>query len=83
MRLDRGAGFIVPPKSPANAMDEVAAVRAVLPADMCSTGAPRAGLAEVLELLDAVPSVLHFAGHNAFTDESGIADQPGRRPAAA
>lgn len=32
LRLDQGAGFIVPPKSPANAIDEVAAVRGILPA---------------------------------------------------
>ncbi len=70
LRLDSGVGFIVPPKSPANAMDEVAAVRELLPADMVNRGV-QAGLAGVLELLDAVPSVLHFAGHNAFTDEIG------------
>ena len=31
LRLDKGAGFIVPPKSPTNALEEVAAVRAALP----------------------------------------------------
>jgi hypothetical protein len=70
LRLDRGAGFIVPPKSPANAMDEVAAIRGILPAGVAHRGT-EVGLAAVLELLDAVPSVLHFAGHNAFTDETG------------
>jgi serine/threonine protein kinase len=70
LRLDRGAGFIVPPKAPVNAMDEVAAVRAALPAHVTDRGTQN-GLGEVLELLDAVPSVLHFAGHNAFTDEMG------------
>jgi CHAT domain/Glycosyltransferase family 87 len=70
LRLDKGIGFIIPPKSPTNAMDEVAAVRGLLPADMVNRGV-QAGLEEVLELLDAVPSVLHFAGHNAFTDEIG------------
>ena len=38
LRLDKGAGFIVPPKSPANAMVEVDAVRGILPAGV-STGA--------------------------------------------
>jgi len=70
LRLDSGVGFIVPPKSPTNAMDEVAAVRGLFPVDVVNRGV-QAGLAEVLELLDAVPSVLHFAGHNAFTDEIG------------
>jgi hypothetical protein len=70
LRLDRGAGFIVPARSPANAMDEVTAVRAALPAYVLDRGTENS-LGEVLELLDAVPSVLHFAGHNTFTDESG------------
>ena len=70
LRLDSGVGFIVPPKSPTNAMDEVAAVRGLLPVDVVNRGV-QAGLAEVLELLDDVPSVLHFAGHNSFTDEIG------------
>ncbi len=70
LRLDEGVGFIVPPKSPANAMDEVAAVRDILPTGVVQRGT-EAGLAQVLKLLDAVPSVLHFAGHNAFTDDTG------------
>jgi hypothetical protein len=70
LRLDKGAGFIVPPKSPANAMDEVAAVQATLPAYVPDRGTGN-GLGEVLELLGSVPSVLHFAGHNVFTDELG------------
>jgi hypothetical protein len=70
LRVNKGVGFIVPPRSPTNAMAEVTAVRSVLPPDMEYRGT-EAGLAEVLELLDAVPSVLHFAGHNAFTDEIG------------
>jgi CHAT domain len=70
LRLNKGAGFIVPPKSPANAMDEVAGVRGILPADVIDRGT-EAGLAQVINLLDAVPSVLHFAGHAAFTDDGG------------
>jgi CHAT domain len=70
LRVDKGVGFIVPPRSPASAIAEVTAVRSVLPRGMVYRGT-EAGLAEVLELLDAVPSVLHFAGHNAFTDEIG------------
>jgi hypothetical protein len=68
--LDQGAGFIVPPRSPANATAEVAAVRAALPAYVADRGTENS-LGAVLELLDAVPSVLHFAGHNAFSDEAG------------
>lgn len=70
LRVNKGVGFIVPPRSPSSAMTEVTAVRSVFPPDMVYRGT-QAGLAEVLELLDAVPSVLHFAGHNAFTDQIG------------
>lgn len=72
LHLDRGAGFIVPPRSPADALDEVATVRDAFPASMLDRGTA-IDLAAVLELLDtgAVPSVLHFAGHNTFTDETG------------
>jgi hypothetical protein len=69
LRMDGGAGFIVPPGSPANALDEVAAVRGILKSVVHRGTA--AGLAQVHELLEAVPSVLHFAGHNTFSDESG------------
>jgi hypothetical protein len=70
LRLDRGVGFIIPPRSPADAADEVDAVRAAFSAGVPDRGT-KDGLAAVLELLDSVPSVLHFAGHNAFTDETG------------
>ncbi len=70
LRLDKGAGFIVPPRSPVSAMVEVETVRGILPAGVAHRGT-ESGLAAVLELLDAVPSVLHFAGHSAFTDEAG------------
>jgi hypothetical protein len=79
LRLGGGAAFIVPPNSPANALDEVAAVRGILPADVADRGVA-AGLAEVVELLDAMPSVLHFAGHNAFTDEAGSVIRLGGGP---
>jgi hypothetical protein len=70
LKLDRGAGFIVPPKSPANATDEVSAIRAVLPTHVPDRGTENS-LAKVVEMLDDVPSLLHFAGHSAFTDEMG------------
>jgi Protein kinase domain/CHAT domain len=70
LRLDSGAGFIVPPRAPANALDEVNAVRGILPANVADRGV-EAGLSQVLSLLDAMPSVLHFAGHNAFSEEAG------------
>jgi serine/threonine protein kinase len=70
LRLDSGVGFIVPPRAPANALDEVTAVRGILPANVADRGV-EAGLPQVLGLLDAMPSVLHFAGHNAFTEEAG------------
>lgn len=64
------AGYVVPPKSPANALAEVHAVRARLGAgiqhyDVCSEREP------LIELLEAPPSVLHFACHNSFTDTTG------------
>lgn len=68
--LDSGAAYVVPPRSPADALDEVSALRGILPPDVTDRGI-QGGLAEVFELLDAVPSVLHFAGHNAFTDDAG------------
>jgi Protein kinase domain/CHAT domain len=70
LRLDSGAGFIVPPGGPAGALDEVNAVRGILPASVADRGV-EAGLSQVLGLFDAMPSVLHFAGHHASADEAG------------
>jgi serine/threonine protein kinase len=70
LRLDSGAGFIVPPRAPANAMAEVDAVRHILSASVIDRGV-ESGLTQVMEFLGAMPSVLHFAGHNAFTEERG------------
>jgi serine/threonine protein kinase len=70
LRLDSGAGFIVPPRAPANAMEEVDAVRRILPASVINRGV-ESGLAQVMAFLGTMPSVLHFAGHNAFTEERG------------
>jgi hypothetical protein len=70
LRLNAGAAYIVPPRSPANALDEVTAVRSALPANVMDRGV-QASLADVFELLEAIPSVLHFAGHTSFIDEAG------------
>ena len=70
LRLDSGAAYLVPPRSPADALDEVRTLRGILPANVTDRGV-REGLTDVFELLDAMPSVLHFAGHDAFTDEAG------------
>jgi hypothetical protein len=70
LRLDSGAAYVVPPRSPSDALDEVTALRGILPASVADRGL-RGGLDEVFELLDAMPSLLHFAGHNAFTDDAG------------
>lgn len=70
LRLDSGAAYVVPPRSPTFALDEVAALRGILPAEVTDRGI-QGDLAEVFGLLDAMPSVLHFAGHSAFTDEAG------------
>jgi DNA-binding SARP family transcriptional activator len=63
------ARYIVPPGSPANARDEVAAIRRVLHQPGNST---IADLAELLDLLDAGDlGLLHFACHNTFSLEAG------------
>jgi CHAT domain-containing protein len=64
------AAYIVPPGSPANAIDEVEIVRARLGAatrhyEVCSR------LDTLISLLGDSPSVLHFACHNRFTDKAG------------
>jgi hypothetical protein len=70
LRLDSGAAYIVPPGSPANAMAEIDGVRGILPVTARDRGV-HASLAEFIDLLDAAPSVLHFACHNAFTEKGG------------
>ena len=70
LRLDSGAAYVVPPGSPANAMAEVAGVRDIFPARVRNRGVC-ASLDGFTGLLDAAPSVLHFACHNAFTEQSG------------
>jgi hypothetical protein len=70
LRLDYGAAYIVPPGSPANAMTEVDSLRSIFPGHVRNRGV-HASLAGFTELLEAVPSVLHFACHNAFTKQGG------------
>lgn len=70
LRLDSGAAYIVPPGSPTNAMAEIDGVRGILPVSARDRGV-HASLAEFIDLLDAAPSVLHFACHNAFTEKGG------------
>jgi hypothetical protein len=64
------AAYIVPPGSPANAMDEIEIVKARL-----GTGIDHYEVCSRLDmlrgLLHAPPSVLHFACHNKFTDKAG------------
>ena len=64
------AAYVVPPGSPANAMDEVLGVRGLLPPGISDWGV-HASLDRLIELLEAAPSLLHFACHNSFTDKSG------------
>jgi hypothetical protein len=70
LRLDSGAAYIVPPGSPANAMAEVDGIRGIFPVNVRNRGV-HASLAEFIEMLDAAPSVLHFACHNTFTEKGG------------
>jgi hypothetical protein len=62
--------YIVPPGSPANAMQEVEAVRMRLGDGIRDRGVYDR-LDSLLELLDDPPSVLHFACHNAFSGKAG------------
>jgi serine/threonine protein kinase len=63
------ARYVVPPGSPANALDEIDAISRILgqPADSTITN-----LADLLDLLDAGSTgLLHFACHNTFSLEAG------------
>jgi CHAT domain len=64
------AAYVVPPRSPANAMDEVSGVRGILPSTVRDRGVC-ASLEGLIQLLESAPSVLHFACHNAFAEKSG------------
>jgi len=64
------AAYVVPPGSPANAMDEVLGVRGLLPQDVSDWGV-HASLDKLIELIETAPSLLHFACHNSFTEKSG------------
>jgi hypothetical protein len=62
--------YVVPPGSPANALDEVTGVRQRLGARVVDRGVVSA-LEAVEDLVLASPGVLHFACHNAFSDAAG------------
>lgn len=79
LRLDGGAAYIVPPGSPVNAMAEVEGISGIFPGYVRDRGV-HATLAGFNELLDAVPSVLHFACHNAFTEQGGSVIRLGDGP---
>ena len=79
LRLDGGAAYIVPPGSPVNAMAEVDGIRGIFPGYVRNRGVHET-LAAFNELLDAVPSVLHFACHNAFTEQGGSVIRLGDGP---
>lgn len=71
LRLDDGAAYVVPPGSPANAMAEVSGVSGIFPWAVRNRGV-HASLTGVTELLDSVPSVLHFACHNTFNENGSV-----------
>jgi len=62
--------YVVPPGSPADAADEVRGVRGLLPAGIVDRGVHES-LSELTTLLETAPNVLHFACHNAFTQDGG------------
>lgn len=66
----RSAAYVVPPGSPTNAMEEVAAIRQRLGPDVVDRGVFSELDAMVGLVLDS-PGVLHFACHNKFTDTEG------------
>lgn len=71
LRLPVGsAGYVVPPGSPTNAMDEVAAIAQLLGSRVTDRGV-ESRLDRVADLLLDCPGILHFACHNAFTDADG------------
>ncbi|MFE1558095.1 CHAT domain-containing protein [Streptomyces sp. NPDC058734] len=61
-----GAAFVVPPGSPADAHDEVAALRAGFGADLADRGVFTDGEALVKLIEEGHAGLLHFACHNAF-----------------
>jgi hypothetical protein len=64
------AAYIVPKRSPSNAMDEVRAIQARLGAGVRDRGI-FGQLDLLIALLDDSPNVLHFACHNQFIDRRG------------
>ena len=67
------AAFVVPPGSPSDALDEVAAVRARLGSAVEDRGVLDS-LENLLALLESGPrGIVHFACHNAFTTADGSA----------
>ncbi len=75
------AAYVVPPNSPANASDEVTAIRELLGEKTGSRGV-FSELADVSALVldPAVPGLIHFACHNAFNDQSGSSMSLGGGP---
>jgi len=65
LSLDR-ATFVVPPRSPAEAAQEVAALRARLGAAVLDGGVLSHGTALTSLINDGLSGLLHFACHNAF-----------------
>ncbi|MFD0356287.1 CHAT domain-containing protein [Streptomyces sp. NPDC127110] len=61
-----GAAFVVPPGSPADALDEVKALRAGFGADLADRGVFTDGEALVKLIEEGHDGLLHFACHNAF-----------------
>jgi hypothetical protein len=72
------AAYVIPPGSPENALTEVAAIRARLGRRVTDRGVLDQ-LDQLIELLEAMPSVLHFACHNTF-DGSGSSLRLGGGP---
>ena len=64
------AAYVVPPRSPANALDEVNGVRQRLGDRIVDWGVV-SGLADAKRLVLKSPGLVHFACHNAFSDTSG------------
>ena len=64
------AGYVVPPGSPSNALDECTSIQALLGARVTSRGVV-SSLAEISGLIKDGPGMIHFACHNSFSETDG------------
>lgn len=64
------SAYVVPPRSPDNALEEIEGIRAVMGSRVRDLGVVTR-LDELQELFSAPPGLLHFACHNTFSRDTG------------